>query len=77
MKLDTLPLHTTDVMRVQLIKRPTNKVKYLVIRVLSYNDEEIDTLITMNDVQKLASVDAKNTNSCNDALRQTDLFNQQ
>lgn len=30
-KLDALPLHTTDVMKVQLVKRPTNKVKYLVI----------------------------------------------
>ena len=29
-KLDTLPLHTTDVMRVQLLKRPSNKVKYLI-----------------------------------------------
>lgn len=41
-KLDALPLHTTDVMRVQIVKRPTNKVKYLVIRVLSYNNVEID-----------------------------------
>ena len=34
-KIDALPLHTTDVMRVQLVQRPTSKVRYLVIRVLS------------------------------------------
>lgn len=45
-KLDLLPLHTTDVMRVQLIKRPSNKVKYMVIRVLSYNGDDIDTPIS-------------------------------
>lgn len=58
-KLDTLPLHTTDVMRVQLIKRPTNKVKYLVIRVLSYNSEEIDSPISEKDIRGFASIDAQ------------------
>lgn len=42
-KVDDLPLHTTDVMRVQLVQRPTSKVRYMVIRVLSYNDEMIDS----------------------------------
>ena len=58
-KLDTLPLHTTDVMRVQLIKRPTNKVKYLVIRVLSYNNEKIDSLIGKKHLHKIAIFDVK------------------
>lgn len=53
-KLDLLPLHTTDVMRVQLIKRPTHKVKYLAIRVLKYNEDEIDTPISDNDISKFA-----------------------
>ena len=59
-KLDALPLHTTDVMRVQLVKRPTNKVKYLVIRVLSYNTEKIDTPISESDIRKFAIFDVQN-----------------
>lgn len=58
-KLDTLPLHTTDVMRVQLIKRPTNKVKYLVIRVLSYNSEEIDSPINEENIRKFTTIDVQ------------------
>jgi len=53
-KLDLLPLHTTDTMRVQLVKRPTNKVKYHVIRVLKYNEEEIDVSISNKDISKFA-----------------------
>ncbi|PLW80823.1 hypothetical protein C0585_00600 [Candidatus Woesearchaeota archaeon] len=56
-KLDLLPLHTTDVMRVQLIKRPTRQVKYLAIRVLNYNGEEIDTPIINSDISKIALID--------------------
>ena len=56
-KLDLLPLHTTDVMRVQLIKRPTYKVKYLAIRVLKYNDDEIDTPLDITDISKFAILD--------------------
>lgn len=54
-KLDSLPLHTTDIMRVQLIKRPSSKVKYQVIRVLSYNDEEIDTRISDEEILRFAT----------------------
>jgi hypothetical protein len=54
-KLDSLPLHTTDIMRVQLIKRPSNKVKYWVVRVLSYNGEEIDTPISDEAIRRLAT----------------------
>lgn len=54
-KLDLLPLHTTDIMRVQLIRRPTHKVKYLVTRVLAYNDEIIDLPIGVEDISKLAT----------------------
>lgn len=57
-KLDLLPLHTTDVMRVQLIKRPTHKVKYLAIRVLKYNEDEIDIPISENDISKFAFMDS-------------------
>lgn len=53
-KLDRLPLHTTDIMRVQLIKRPSSKVKYSVIRVLSYNGEEIDEPISNEDIHRFA-----------------------
>lgn len=55
--LDLLPLHTTDVMRVQLIKRPTHQVKYLAIRVLKYNDDEIDTPLDITDISKFAILD--------------------
>lgn len=53
-KLDRLPLHTTDIMRVQLIKRPSCKVKYSVIRVLSYNGDEIDEPISDEDIRRFA-----------------------
>lgn len=53
-KLDSLPLHTTDIMRVQLINRPSNKVKFLVIRVLSYNGQEIDAPLIAEEIQKVA-----------------------
>lgn len=53
-KLDSLPLHTTDVMRVQLIKRPSNKVKYQVIRVLSYNEENVDVAISDDAIRGFA-----------------------
>lgn len=56
-KLDLLLLHTTDIMKVQLIKRPTHKVKYLVIRVLNYNEQEIDTPILTTDISKFAIID--------------------
>lgn len=71
-KLDALHLHTTDVMKVQLVKRPTNKVKYLVIRVLSYNEQKVDEAINDEDIRKFAmfgnAVSSKNT------LRQGSLF---
>lgn len=53
-KLDSLPLHTTDVMRVQLIKKPLSKVKYQVIRVLSYNGESIDQPISDDSIRGFA-----------------------
>lgn len=53
-KLDRLPLHTTDIMRVQLIKRPSSIVKYSVIRVLSYNGEKIDEPISDEDIRRFA-----------------------
>ncbi len=56
-KLDALLLHTTDVMRVQLVKRPTNRVKYLVIRVLRYNNEEVDRPISDEDIRKFSIFD--------------------
>lgn len=56
-KLDLLPLHTTDIMRVQLVKRPTHKVKYLAIRVLKYNEEEIDAPLSATDIGKFAILD--------------------
>lgn len=52
-RLDALPLHTTDVMKVQLVQRPTNTVKYLAVRVLSYNDELIDSPITDADIERM------------------------
>lgn len=59
-KLDLLLLHTTDVMRVQLIKRPTNQVKYLAIRVLKYNKDEIDNPLSVEDISKFAILDNSN-----------------
>jgi hypothetical protein len=54
-KLDTLPLHTTDEMSVQLIHRPSSRVKYRVIRVLKYNDLTIDSPLSDEDISKLSS----------------------
>ena len=51
-KLNALSLRTEDVMKVQLVQRPTNKVKYLVIRVLSYNGEVIDSPVLEVDINK-------------------------
>lgn len=73
-RLDTLLLHTTDVMKVQLIKRPTNKVKYLVIRVISYNNEKIDSLLSEEDIGKFATFDHQPANG-GSKPQQTDLFN--
>lgn len=55
-KLDLLPLHTTDTMTVQLIKRPTQKVQYQVIRVLSYNGEEIDSPVDEEIIRRFATI---------------------
>lgn len=52
-RLDALPLHTTDVMNVQLVQRPTNRVKYLAIRVLRYNDEVVDSPIADADIERM------------------------
>ena len=60
-KLDRLPLHTTDIMRVQLIKRPSSKVKYSVIRVLSYNGEVIDEPISDEDIHRFAIFSIQST----------------
>lgn len=60
-KLDRLPLHTTDIMRVQLIKRPSSKVKYSVIRVLSYNGEVIDAPISDEDIRRFAIFSIQST----------------
>lgn len=57
-KIDALPLHTTDVMRVQLVQRPTNKVKYFVVRVLSYNEEIIDSPIEDDGIRRAYGVAA-------------------
>lgn len=73
-KLDALPLHTTDVMKVQLVKRPTNKVKYLVIRVLSYNDEKVDASINNEDISKFAIFESQQF-SLSIKPKQGDFFN--
>jgi len=52
-RLDTLLLHTTDFMKVQLVQRPTNRVNYLVIRVLNYNKKLIDSPIACADIEKM------------------------
>lgn len=39
---DKLTLHTTDVMQVQLIEWPIRKVKHRVVRVLRYNEIQVD-----------------------------------
>ncbi len=59
-KLDKLLLHTTDIMRVQLAERPTHKVKYLVIRVLSYNGEHIDSPFSEEEISKFLTVNTQN-----------------
>lgn len=59
-KLDSLPLHTTDVMRVQLIKKPSKKVKYQVIRVLSYNGEDIDQSLSNAEIHGFAIFSTQN-----------------
>lgn len=71
-KLDSLPLHTTDVMRVQLARRSTHKVKYLVIRVLSYNEQEVDVPIDEEDIKKIAILESTKTIEATD--RQGELF---
>ena len=73
-KLDSLPLHTTDVMKVQLVKRPTNKVKYLVIRVLSYNEQEVDALLNEADIHKITTLEQKHEKVA-DNKNQGDFFN--
>ena len=47
------PLHTADVMQVQLIEYPSRKIKYSVARVLSYNNIEIDKPIPEELVNSL------------------------
>lgn len=71
-KLDLLPLHTTDIMRVQLVKRPSSKVKYLVIRVLSYNGEEIDTPISDEAISRFAAISVQSPT--NHSSPQLELF---
>lgn len=71
-KLDALLLHTTDTMRVQLVKRPNNKVKYMVVRVLSYNSEIVDSPISRDDIRKIAVLDA--TVAAKKTADQLDLF---
>lgn len=72
-RLDTLPLHTTDTMKVQLIFRPSNRVKYRVIRVLSYNEIEIDTPLSDDDISKITSSVAEPNKSKKEKI-QPDLF---
>jgi hypothetical protein len=59
-KLDSLLLHTTDVMRVQLIKRPSSKVKYQVIRVLNYNGEDVDQALSNVEINGFAIFSPQN-----------------
>ena len=73
-KLDNLPLHTTDVMKVQLVKRPTYKVKYLVIRVLSYNEQDVDTQLNEAEIHKITTVEQIHE-KVTDNINQGDLFN--
>jgi hypothetical protein len=57
--LDVLSLHTTtDTMSVQLVEKPMAKVKYQVIRVLSYNDTKIDDELSDSDIEKIALLDS-------------------
>ena len=69
---DTLLLHTADVMKVQLVKRPANKVKYLVIRVLTYNTEPVDNVLANIEIQKFAILE--NSEDPKPLLKQLDLF---
>ncbi len=55
-KLDQLTL--PDIMRVQLVERPAHKVKLQVIRVISYNNRQIDTLLADADIGKFASLNS-------------------
>jgi len=58
-ELDELSLHTTDVMRTQLIYRPNNKIKYNVIRVLSYNDGYVDSPLPAAEISRLSIIEAQ------------------
>lgn len=73
-KLDSLPLHTTDVMKVQLVKRPTYKVKYLVIRVLSYNEQSVDAQLDEAEIQKITTL-IQIHQKVAENINQGDLFN--
>ncbi len=55
-ELDALTLHTQDTMSVQLIERPAKQTKYRVIRVLQYNDVDIDSELAKNDIQKITTI---------------------
>ena len=73
-KLDSLQLHTKDVMKVQLVKRPTEKVKYLVIRVLSYNEQEVDSQLNEAEIHKITTL-VQVQRAVPDNVNQGDLFN--
>lgn len=49
------PTSGFDVMNVQLIKRPNNKPQYRVIRVLSYNEKEIDSSLSDEIISRITS----------------------
>ena len=73
-RLDTLPLHTPqDTMSVQLIMRPNERVKYRVVRVLKYNDINIDNPISDDDILKLVDEPSKLAKR-NEVETQLDLF---
>jgi len=71
-KLDALSLKTEDTMIVQLVYRPNNKVKYRVIRVINYNNADIDGALSDEEVAKVASV--KGHKSAVTDNKQPDLF---
>ncbi len=50
---DKLDIHPIDFMDVQLIKQPRKKVQYLVIRVLSYNNQIVDTVLDDKEIKSL------------------------
>lgn len=60
-ELDALKLHTQDTMSVQLIEKPTKRIQYQVIRVLTYNNVSIDDELSENNIRKLAILDNKST----------------